>query len=129
MLSRRRTIKEVLFCKKNYKLIIGLRENIDLIFEYVPSVDFLGSVYLNPKSNGIKERCFIFDHDKIRIEISLEKVIYKIRFCLLNKRPNWRKFVSAQYNSDEEMLGQYFHDLVLIPVLILTGLRSVIHAS
>lgn len=104
-------------------------DTIDLIFEYVPEIDFQDSVYLNPKHNGIKENCFTFDHDKIRIEISLDKEVFKIRFCLLNKRPKWRKFVSAQYNSDEEMLGQYFHDLVLIPTLILTGLRSVIHAS
>lgn len=104
-------------------------DNVDLIFEYIPEIDFQDSVYLNPKHNGIKESCFTFDHDKIRIEISLEREVYKIRFCLLNKRPKWRKFFSAQFNSDEEMLGQYFHDLVLVPTLILTGLRSVIHAS
>lgn len=107
--------------------------NYDLEINYLPRVKTDDIISNNPSINYLSNKSIVFKLGVTTVKFYIEEGnVKKIDFSIDQKsgiKSNIEKWKSLQFTTNEENIGQFFHELVLVPFAFLSDYYSVVHCS
>lgn len=105
----------------------------DIAINYVPGIEKRDIISSNPTINWLSDDGIICQLGSATVKFEFEDHrIAKINFSINREsflKRNIRKWKSMQYATDEEAIGQIFHELLLVPLSFFEKDYSVVHSS
>lgn len=111
-------------------------EQPDLLINYVDSIDTADSVESrNPSLHESLADGFIATMGPVKVQFLLQNgLLMQVNFAFKPRNPNYlwqglKKLKDIQFLTEQEAIGQIFHELVLLPAAFFNRANTIVHAS